>query len=503
MFPIPNFLKKLMNFVCKFAFLTFILASLYMLVSLFTNNMLIYVIVVVLFLVILHWLRKPLELVVQKILLLIDCLTIKQMVIIILGVMIAYRLLMNVLLYTDFSSYSDMAVYTRLANEIVAGFKINEIVLYPHVVYMALFIAIPKMIGIGYSTTMFILFCVGTILYFLTFCRFMGKNNSFLAVVLYIICPSTILFSYLITHEILFYFLLSIVLYLYTELTLKKSRKAVDFGVMLFVLLLLSFISPMYIVVIITLIIFELFSKKQQLLKLASVFLLVIVSVLGSVVTPMILQHFSMEDFSKGSPSMCNIYVGFNERASGSYNTEDIERLQYVLKTKGLDDTTSNRNEVCKELLGDRLMEYTKEPVRFFQLFAKKNYVNWKGDFHPLEVGASIDRTYNNGNNNLLFWLFTAVSEIIYLLVVSVGFVRLKWLDDEGDSKYLIVCILLGVYSALFFIESMNKYTLHQTILIFAIALWGADTKIRSNQQMTVPNTAFDLESGKRLGNDE
>ncbi|MEG0408885.1 MAG: hypothetical protein RR623_08435 [Bacilli bacterium] len=194
--------------------------------------------------------------------------------------------------------------------------------------------------------------------------------------------------------------------------------------------------------------------------------------VVSSQSTKVILSNLTSEEFTQGSPIACNFNIGLNSKYAGHFNPEDAANVEALLETNKLKGVNKNQNDICLELVNNKLLDYQKNPVKIIDLVLGKFYKTWRGPFHPIEAGASLDRTFNGSRNQIYYWIFTAISESMYLIICLMGFFACKIKKQDTDEIILFQCLLLGMVVTLLIVETMNKYSLHQTIGIFFCSVY-------------------------------
>lgn len=467
---LQKFFFLLCNILIKVCFLIFSMSSLYMLYSIFFTNSLLFVVLVLTVLIIFYYLKDFLMKYINKIISKFDGMSKAKMILIFLVLYVVVYSIYRFNLVTDFSAYSDSKVYVDFANKIFTNNGNQIVSSYTHVIFMGIYLSFSLLIGSNYQILLLFAFLVGTVFYFLIGCELFGKNQSFLLILIYLLLPSTILFPMLIIHEIFVYTFISISFYFYIKLI--KEIKFYNLIIFLFSLVLLSFISPTSIIVIIALILVTCISKCK--INIKSALLLSIVSVLlfSNLSTPIILTGITKQKIDSGSPIACNINIGLNQKYFGHFNSDDAKKVKDLTNNRLKQGLSTNQNDICLELAKEKVYDLMQNPGSIINLVVGKLYKTWRGPFHPLEVGAAVDREFNNGNNQLVYWGLTAISELLYLMVCLFGFFSVNIKKSISEEFGLIQCLLLGVVASLLIVETMNKYSLHQTIIIFICSFY-------------------------------
>lgn len=128
----------------------------------------------------------------------------------------------------------DITIYASIAERIVEnGFSSVSNEIY-YLAGMGAHLAIFKYLGIPSHLGIFIVFLTGTLINYFSFKNVMGKEKAFLAIMCYLLMPSTSLLTFCCTHELFVYFYFSIILYLLSFLCRETDyKKIMVYGILL------------------------------------------------------------------------------------------------------------------------------------------------------------------------------------------------------------------------------------------------------------------------------
>ena len=460
-----NWFKKFVNILINIFFVFAIIATLFVFTSSFTGltRIILFIVILIIYLLFIYFLKDKIKVLLDKLLHKIDKLDIKKMFIIISLTMILIKIIYYLLFNFDATQNGDILIYNQIADQIIKTRSIHTDAI-SHLLGVALHFTVFKLLNIPIHVGMFIVIFVGTIINFFSFKDIIGKNKAFLAVMLYILMPSTSLLSFCPTHEILLYMYLSISVFLINKF-IKEDRNIKYLYSLLIVIntVLACLVNPSGNIILIIMALLILLSKIKNIKKIILA-VLVVLCLLGSTVTSKAL------DINEHTTTM-NTYTilihGSNPESLGEQvDGYPLKEMRMYIHEFTEDFSDEGFEEAGKTVLFNQYKYLITHPLTLFSLIANKIYILWSGNHYSIELA----HTYN-AFNNITFYVLLAISTMIYLFVLTIGFVYYKKKEDEVFiTNYKLV--LLGCFGITMLCIVTNKYSLYVTLFIYLISFY-------------------------------
>ncbi len=471
-----DWFKKTMSIFIELFFLFAPISSLYVFTSFFTGAMRIFafVFVIVLYAVFVFILKKRLHELLNKLLLFVSRFDIKTMLLIIVTTMIVLKVIYTCLFYFDPTQGSgDVSIYNDLANRIINNEHISSKTI-SHLFGIALHLSVFKIADIPLHIGMFILFLIGTIANFFSFKNIVEKDKAFIVLMLYILMPSTILLTFIPTHEVLSYFYFSLFLFVFNKLaTTDNKRNIYIFGICLVaVVMLTNSVSPigsvLYAIMGISVLLSNINIRKKTIIACS----LVISIALSGLVTKSIEKKYGINELNSTMNTYYILIHGANidslgEQVDGFPN----EAIRDYLKSVGLENSYDFENATMagRMVLLNQYKHLFTHPVDLIRLLTHKFYILWSGDHYSVEMAQEY-----GGTGGIVSYAMLGISALIYLFVFTVGLV---YNSHKNDDVTISNCklMVLGTIGITFFSVLLNKYGVPVTVFIYLIAFYRSD----------------------------
>ena len=356
----------------------------------------------------------------------------------------------------------DITIYAEIADKIAAGGirSVKNQIYY--LVGMGTHLSIFKKLSIPYHLGIYLVFLAGTMINFYSFSKYIGKEKSFILIMLYLLMPSTSMLTFCITHELYVYIYFSLI-FLFLNMFLERNdiKSMVINAVLVTIFVSLNqTVSPMgkiwFILLALLILLSNLDLKKRGILVAVLLVSYMFSDVLTTrLETNFISQNNNYEQLLIGSDleSMGRHTDGKGTKAAREYWTSRGESL-----------TLENMVEGQRLALIEQYKYLITHPDKLVKLLSYKFFVAWSGDFYSLEYA------HNMGSiNDITYYVMLIFGSLIWLFVITVGIVFQKK-EEKGISVYNYKVILLGVVAVLLITEIMNKYSCYMTIFIYFIA---------------------------------
>ncbi|MEA4821282.1 MAG: hypothetical protein VB122_03460 [Erysipelotrichales bacterium] len=398
--------------------------------------------------------------------------SIKKMIFIIISIIVVEIICVIVLFVFPTYVFNDTALYVEISEMISSTGFVNIALSYPHLLFTGLFLSIFNLLNISYVTGMFCLFLAACVIYFLAFSKALGKERSFLAVVGYLLMPSSIMWTFSITHEMFYFFFVSVIFYYSFDMFMSKKYIWWKLVIILSMLELSNLINPISVILIISCIIYSIITVRKSMYKVIVAMVIITVIPLGTIISKSASIHYLGYEL-KNAPFSSNLLVGANYESQGRYNQEILDKVHYIINARGLADNVENYQKVSTELLIEEYKSLLSSPYKFFELIATKFYIAWSGDHYSIEMLSNYGVTFrlNDKLSHLINLMMLGVSACVYLLYICIGITSYRSEPKNSNSINFTKCLVLGVITTLLIIEIMNKYSVHTTILLYMIAV--------------------------------
>ena len=357
---------------------------------------------------------------------------------------------------TFFEAASDLASGRPLAGK-------DYIAMFPHILGYAAFLSVfLRIFGNSILTAalvnVFLTALSGAILYLLCL-RYNGKKAAFFAELLWIFCPSKLLYNTMSLSEPLYTCLLQLFFLLVSEIAescaeQERLGKAAGAGLLSgLVLALVNAARPIGIIPVIAFLLWLLFlsdweslRNRKKALILFSCLLLPAYFATGSV-----WKSYAAAQLEQTPPSVpgYSIYVGFNPKTQGSYADEDMELFQSRYFGE------YNRNA---EAAQQSMLESAKERIAENKSSIPSLMIHKLGTLLGHDEGGAYYSKESMPVGQYSFWC--VVSNVWYYLVclLAAGGCLLLWKTDRKDSLMLVPLCIIGIILAQLLVEVAARY---------------------------------------------
>ena len=399
----------------------------------------------------------------------------KKLLLIIIVVAVLLKVIYSVFFYFDTTAYGgDITVYSNIADSIFnEGLGSVKDYIY-YLVGMGIHLTVFKKLSLSYHIGMFIIFLIGTIINYISFSRLIGKEKSFLLIMMYIFMPSTCLLTFCITHELFGYFYFSIILFL-IACFINEKQISNEILYALSILLFVSLngtVSPMgkiWFIVLAILIMLTNLNKRKKII-LAAVLVLTFVT-----------TNYLSTKLEGNTQSQSNNYeqllIGSDLNSMGRHTDgRGRDAAREYWEARGVELTYENLVEGEKGALIEQYKYLITHPVDLFVLLANKFYVVWSGDYYSVEFAYLCGVI-----NTPTYYVMLIISALIWLTIMSLSVVYyVKKEENIGINTYKL--IILGIMAVLLITEVTNKYSCYMTMFIYFIAVARTNLGGTSNE---------------------
>jgi len=459
-----SWFKKIVNTCIVLFFLFSLISNLFVYVSIFEGiqKHLFFVLLLIAFGGFVYFFKDKLKALLEKVLSRLSSINFKKLLLIIVATSLILKVIYTIFFFFDPTEFGeDITIYASIADSIVDNglASVNRDIYY--LVGMGLHLSIFKRLMIPYHVGIYLVFLLGTVINFYSFSRYIGKEKSFLAILSYLVMPSTSLLTFCITHELFVYLYFSIIFIVLNLFLEKDSNKdLILYGILITVFVSLNqTVSPMGKIWFILLFLIAVLTKMDMKKRIAVV-LIVLLSFFCSNLLTTSLEGNKMSQNNNYE----QLLIGSDLESMGRHTDGKGKRsAEAYWEARGTYLTPENFIEGQKGALLEQYKYLFTHPHRLLELLANKFYVAWSGDFY------SVEYAYNMGSiDGLVYYLMLGTGALIWLFVVSVSLVYYKKQDSIiGVYNYKI--ILLGVMAVLLITEIMNKYSCYMTLFIYFI----------------------------------
>lgn len=461
--------KKIINIFIELFFVFSIISTVYVFTYPFSDNLkyVAFAVLFILYLLFIYFFKDRIKQLIEKLLNSISKLSIRKMLLIISLTTLILKIIFTIFFYFDPAhGDGDITIYANIADKIVSGNTDESEI--SHLMGIGYHLALFKYLNIPYHIGIFIVFFLGTITNFFSFKDIVGKDKTFLLIMIYILMPSTVLLTFCPTHELFVYLYVSLFILLFNKLCKQsdKSKIALLSIALFMVVALTNFVSPigkiLYIIIILACIL-----SNIELFKKALIVLVIVLSVItSSVITKAMNLNETVTDIN----TYYILVRGSSVESRGEHVDKYTSKKVYeYLDKHGWKFSSENELIVIKEILIDQYIYLLTHPVDLIKLLIHKYYVIWSGDHYSVEIAH-----YYHAFNSTVYYIFLAISAIMYLFVLTCAVAYYRYKDDDISISN-IKLFLLGVVGVLLVSLVLNKYSVYATIFIYLISFYRAD----------------------------
>ncbi len=466
-----NWFTKLIGILVDLFFMFIPAAVLYVFTSLFSGLLRygLFVLMIIIYLLVIHFGKDRIRILLDHLLDRVASIDEKKMAWIIALAMIVLRLIYTLFFDFDATVDGDIGLYSQIADKIIANGSLRSSAI-SHLFAVAIHFIPFKLLHIPVRHGMFLPFFFGTLINFYSFKKIIGKDKAFLAILAYLLMPSSILYSFCPTHEVFFYFYLSSFLFCLNHFLAedKTRRILIDAALCTLLAILCCFINPVgYIIYVILLLIIVL--SKVAVRKKALIAIILVLAAGGSSLLDKVLE---VNEYKTSTNTYTILIHGANPESLGEQvDGYPHDQTRKYMKEHGLEDNKENYLIAMKAVLLGLYKHLLTHPVTLFKLIVHKFYLLWSGNHYPIEMA----KIYGD-MNDIVYYGFLTVSAMIYLFMATLKNVFRGRHDDKiFVSNYKLA--LLGVFAVTMLSIVVNKYGVYVTPYLYLISLYETELK--------------------------
>lgn len=464
-----NWFKSLINVLINILFVGAIISTLFVFTSGFTGiiRIILFIVVILAYIGIVYLFKEKVINVINKIENKISKLDTKYMLIIIAVVMILLKAIYTIFFYFDATTDGDIQIYLNIANQIVETGIIRSDAI-SHLFGTAIHFAVFEYLHIPIHIGMFIVFLIGTLINFISFKSIMGKEKSFMVIMLYILMPSSTLLTFCPTHEVFLYMYLSIFIF---ALNMLLSDRSILINIIYSLICILSsilsiLVNPSGYICFVILGLVALLSKIRINKRIVIVVVLVL-SIFGS---NSLSKTLEVNEHTTTMNTYTILIHGSNPESLGEqvdgYPLNQI--LGYIFENTN-DFSDRGYEEAAKIVLFGQYKYLFTHPLNLIRLIANKFYILWSGNHYSIEMAYVF-----NGINTIAYYAMLVISTLIYLFVLTINVISSKNKQDNiYVSNYKLA--ILGCFAITMLSIVTNKYSLYVTLFIYLISFYKID----------------------------
>ncbi|MBQ6334377.1 MAG: hypothetical protein IJI46_04865 [Erysipelotrichaceae bacterium] len=426
-----------------------------------------YLLIITAYLLIIHFCKDRIALVIEKIFEKIEKLDEKTMLVIITLTAVAIKVIFTIFFNYDGTQSGDIKIYNDIAETILQTGNLHTRAI-SHLYGLALHFVVFRLIHLPLHIGLFLAIYTGIVFNFLSFKKIIGKTKAFFAVMVYLLMPSTAFFTFSPTHEVFVFLYISVFLYFFNRFLDEKDIKktVLDLLFMVVSTVLTCFVNPggyiIYIIMILAILISNLKISKKALIALA-----LVLSILSS---NGISRFLEIDEYVTTMNTYTILIHGVNPNVLGEQ--EDgypLKQMRMYIHENTLDFSHEGFIDAAKHVLIEHYIYLLKHPVTLIRLIVHKIYILWSGVHYPIELAHFYDAV-----DGLVYYGFLGISALIYLFMITIGLVYYRKKEDLMlISNYKLE--LLGVIALTMFCIVVNKYSVYVTLFIYMISLYRAE----------------------------
>ena len=466
-----HWFAKLISILTDLFFMFIPVASLYVFTSVFEGTLryAVFGVLLAVYLLVIYFAKDRIRNILNDILRSLEKYDEKTLLLILVLMMIGLRIVYTIFFDFDATVSGDTGLYSEIADEIIASGSLHSKAI-SHLFAVALHFVPFKLLHIPIRYGMFLPFFLGTLVNYLSFKEITGKEKAFLLLAIYLLMPSTILYSFCPTHEVFFYFYLSAFLYSVNRLLkCETTGKTILYTVLCTLFTILAvFINPVGYIIYVILLLIVLLSRISWQKKIA-VLAVLAVALLGSRLLDRLLE---VNEYKTTTNTYTILIHGSNPMSLG----EQVDRYPHLqtcmyLAEEGLEYNRDNYLIGMKAVLLGQYKYLLTHPLTLGRMILHKYYLLWSGDHYPVELA----HIYGDMSDSVYYVLLT-ISTLIYLFMATVMDVYRKNRED-GMSVLNFKLALLGVFAVTMLSIVTNKYGVYVTSYLYMIAMYEAELK--------------------------
>lgn len=464
-----NWFKKIINVFIEIILFFAVVSTLYVFTSVFNGitKTLIFVALIVVYGLVVYFLKDKVKQLLNKLISKLSNMSTKTMLLVLSITMIVLKIVYTIFCNYDATLDGDIGIYANIADQIVeTGSLLSGTI--SHLLGMGLHLAMFKLFKLPIHIGMFIVFFIGTIINFISFKNIIGKEKAFIAVMLYILMPSSILLTFCPTHEIFLYMYLSISIFLINKLITETNNiyKIIELVLLIVNSVLACFVNPSGYIALIIIGLIIVLSKLTINKKI-----LIIISLVLSILASSLVGNITGGDsFETEFNTYAILIHGSNPQSLGEQvDSYPVQSAAKYLDSIGLHETHDNVLMAEKVVLMNHYKYLISHPLTLAQLVIHKFYILWSGNHYSIEMAHNFGAL-----GDIVFYILLCISTLLYLFVLTVGLVFSSKKDDDiSISNYKLA--VLGCFGITMLSVVLNKYSLYVTLFIYLISFYKID----------------------------
>lgn len=466
-FSFYKWFQKVISIFIDIFFVSAIIATLFVFTSVFSGAIkyIFFILIAIIYGLVIYFLKDKIKGLIESILARVSKLDVKTMLIVITLVMIILKVIFTVLFSFDATQDGDIKIYNEIANGIVSSGALESNAI-SHLFGVAIHLALFKFLNIPLNVGMFIPFYIGTIINFFSFKEIIGKEKSFLLILIYNLMPSSVLLSFCPTHELFVYLYLSFTIFIINRL-IKENNSIIS--VILSICLsvgtiLTCMVNPVgYIIYVIDILIIVLSNTKKMTKILLAVS--IVLSVFG---TNVIDRKLNVNEYITSLNTYTILIHGSNPESLG----EQVDgypkaKMREYLVDNDIEITADSFLVGAKHVLINQYVNFLTNPLLLLRLVCHKIYILWSGNHYSIELAH-----YYHAFNDIVFYALLVISTLIYLFMLTIGIVYYKRRENTDIEVSNYQLAILGVFAVTMLSVVLNKYSVYVTLFIYLLSMY-------------------------------
>ena len=457
--------RKIVSFLTELFLLIIPFFTLYVFTSFLdgTIRIAVFVFLLIAYYLVIHFFKEKIYQILKNIYRKIETMDKKTMIIILSLAMIVGKIFATIFFSFDSTGNGDIGIYNEIAEKIYTTGNMHSSAI-SHLYGIALHFVVFKYLHLPLHVGMFIAFFVGNIINFISFSELMGKEKTFMIMMLYILMPSSLVISFCLTHELFVYMYLSLFLFCFMRFLRNDTAKgtaAYLLGMVVFTVLT-CFVNPAGYIIYVIIILSVLFTNNNLRKKALIIFALLTSLVLSNGISKML----EVNEYNTSANTYTILIHGSNPESLGEQvDGYPEDQMRDYLRKHDLSFKQTHFLEGYRAVLIEQYMYLLTHPLTLLRLVLHKIYILWSGVHYPLELAH-----FYNAMPSWLYLFFLVVNTFIYLFVITAGNVFKEKQDDNiCETNYKLT--LLGIFGVTLLSVVLNKYTIYATAFLYYIAI--------------------------------
>jgi len=400
----------------------------------------------------------------------------KKMYIIIFLFALISKVIFTIFFNYDGTQSGDIKIYNDIAEQIIETHSLHTDAI-SHLYGLALHFVLFKLIRMPIHIGLFIVCLIGTSANFFSFCRLIGKDKAFLAVMIYLLMPSTALMVFCPTHELFVYMYVSLFLFFFNKMIYEEetAKTILWFALSTMSTVLTCFVNPGGYIIYVILLLSVILSNMKINKKVLAVGVLLLSFLFSNLIS----DYLEINEYNTTINTYTILIHGANPESLGEQvDGYPLKQMRQYIYDNTLDFSQAGFVDAAKNVLINHYKYLLTHPIILLRLLIHKTYMLWSGVHYPIELA-----NYYGAVSGPIYYIFLGISTLIYLTVLTIGNVFkpkcTKTDDDMALSNYKLE--FLGVIALTFLCIVVNKYSLYVTLFIYLIAFSRAEFEENEN----------------------